>query len=210
MVYERAGDAGRALEVIQRARPLLEAAYGPEHPDLATLLNNTGLVLGSTGRLEEAVRTFRRGEEIATKLAGPDHLLVGLTVGNSAETLNKLGRYEEARVASERALAIWRRSGASPIYEAVALNSLGQALLGLGRPAEAAENLERARALVGDETSLYPHEIRFALARALWTWPEKRARALALAGEARAGYQRRGTAAAEVAAVDTWLRSHRN
>ena len=39
-------------------------------------------------------------------------------------------------MASERALAIWRRAGSHPFYEGVALNSLGQALLGLGDPAE--------------------------------------------------------------------------
>ena len=144
------------------------------------------------------------------KVVGTEHPLVGLTVGNAAEALNALQRYAEARVASERALAIWHRAGSHPFYEAVALNSLGQALLGLGRPAESVVQLERAGAILGDDPSPYPHEVRFALARTLWTWPQKRPRALALAREARAGYQRLGTAAAEVAAVDTWLRAHRS
>jgi tetratricopeptide (TPR) repeat protein len=127
---------------------------------------------------------------------------------NEAEAQNALGRYEEARAAAERALAISRRVGSSAFYEGLALNSLGQAQFGLGRPAEAVATLEEARSLFGEDRSSYPAEVRFALARALWTWQDKRSHALALAREAESRYRSIGTAAAEAAKVEAWLSAH--
>ena len=66
-----------------------------------------------------------------------------------------------------------------------------------------------ARARVkDDQSSQYAHVARFALARALWESPAQRPRALTLAREAKAGYQRLGNLASEVAKVDGWLQAH--
>jgi len=209
MVQQKTGNPEAAFRSNQRALALLEQAYGLEHPDIAIGLINTGMVLAEGRRFEEALTYYKRGEDVASRVGGPDHILVGLSLLNGAESLNSLGRYDEARTASERELAIWRRAGSHRLYEAVALTSLGQALLGLGRPAEAVDRLEQARALLTGDPSPYPHEVRFALARALWTWPNKRGRAVALAREAEAGYRHLGTTAAEAAAVSAWLATHR-
>src|SRR5262249_35833898 len=53
-VYQKSGDPGRTFDALHRARALLEAAYGPDHPDIARVLINTGLNLAEGGRFEEA------------------------------------------------------------------------------------------------------------------------------------------------------------
>jgi len=207
IVQQKAGDVDGALRAGQRALALLEQAYGPEHPDISINLTNIGLTLAESRRFQEALTYYRRAEEVGRKVGGPDHILVGLAVFNEAEALNGLGRYDEARATSERALAIWRRAGSRPLYEGSTLAVLGQSLLGMGRLSEAVSQLEQARTLLGDEPSTYQPEVRFVLARALWTSPDKRRRALALAREAEAGYQRLG-ATATASEVGAWLRTH--
>ncbi len=208
LVYAAEGATDKALDSIKRAEALMEKTRGSEHPDIPGVFNIIGLMLAHAGRFEEALGAYQRSVALTTKLNGPDHVLVAFAVSNEAEALNALHRHEEARVASERALEIRRRAGSNQFYEGQSLTSLGQALLGLGRSAEAVAPLERALALVGDDLSTYPPEIRFALARALWSSPDKRARSLALAQEAKARYQRLGHQAAKTAEVETWLRAH--
>jgi tetratricopeptide (TPR) repeat protein len=207
-IYDKEGKEDKALETFQQAQKLMEKTQGTDDPDYGFLLNNIGVSLVTHRRFEEALIYYRQAEAVGNRTLGPEHSRVGLTLGNEAEALNALQRHDEARAVSERALAIWRRAGSSSFHVAWALTSLGEALLGLGRPREAAPRLEEAGTLFGDDHSSYPQETRFALARALWTRPDQRARALTLAREARAGYQHLGSAATEVAAVDDWLRGH--
>ena len=88
----------------------------------------------------------------------------------------------------------------------MALTKLGEALAGLGQPAQA--ELEKAIEMFGDERSLYACEARFALARSLWSRPSNHPRALALAREARDGYQRLSDGKPKAAEVATWLAAH--
>lgn len=85
----------------------------------------------------------------------------------------------------------------------------GEARLGQGDAREASRRLEEALRLMDDEMVVVSQRARFTLARAVWTSPADRPRARELAAQARAGYQKPGTVASEVAKVDDWLRSHR-
>ena len=140
-----------------------------------------------------------------TKLGGPNHVAVAMTVLNAAEPLIGLHRYADAAAASERALEMFRRAGSNSFYEGVALTLRGEALLGLEKYGDAVASLEKAVSLLSDDASSYPSQAKFALARALWTRPEQRKRALTLARESEAGYQRLSGAKVEAAAVGTWL-----
>ncbi|WP_230205237.1 FxSxx-COOH system tetratricopeptide repeat protein, partial [Parafrankia elaeagni] len=54
------GRAGEALPLFQRALAITEATYGPDHPDLATRLNNLASALQDLGRAGEALPLFQR------------------------------------------------------------------------------------------------------------------------------------------------------
>jgi serine/threonine-protein kinase len=206
-VYAKEGNDTKALETYERARTLIEKTQGTEHVDYANIHNNIGVFLADRKRYDEALRYYQRAVQVAETVSGPRHPMVGLAAFNSAETLNRLHRHDEAREAAGRALAIWRHTGAGPFFQACALTMLGEALLGQGHSREAAASLAEAVALYGaDRSSAYPSEARFVLARALWASPAERPRALSLAREARAGYERVADQAAEVAEIDAWLR----
>jgi len=207
-VYGKEGDLRAALDAFQRALTLIEKTEGTEHMDDAKVLNGIGVLLADFKRYQEALDYYRRAIDLMTKIFGPDHPMLALALANQAEALNGLHRYDDARAAAERALAIWHTAGSSSFYEAVGRTILGEALAGAGRGEDAAPELERARTLFGDTPSSYADEATFALARTLWGAPAREARALALAREARDGYQRLGNAPTEVASVDAWLRAH--
>jgi tetratricopeptide (TPR) repeat protein len=104
----RAEFAG-AQACYERALALDEAAYGPNHPDVARDVNNLGLVLQDLGDLEGAKSAYARALAIDEAAYGPDHPKVAIWVNNLGYVLQGLGELEEAKSAYERALAICRQ-----------------------------------------------------------------------------------------------------
>jgi eukaryotic-like serine/threonine-protein kinase len=207
-IYSGEGKLREGLNTLQRLRALMKKTQSTETSDYAQLLNNLGVVLNDMKRYEEALSYYRQAATLQTNLVGPHHVVVALAMLNTAEPLIGLHRYREAAETSERALEHLQRAGSNPFYEAVALTLRGEALLGAEMPSRATASLEAAIPLFGDDASSYPAEARFALARALWTQPQRRKRALALADRAKAGFEQLPRRAAEATAVDAWLRAH--
>jgi tetratricopeptide (TPR) repeat protein len=51
----------------------MEKALGPEHPNVATSLNNLAALYKAQGRYAEAEPLYRRALEIWEKALGPEH-----------------------------------------------------------------------------------------------------------------------------------------
>jgi tetratricopeptide (TPR) repeat protein len=198
------GDANGRVAKMRESHALTVAAIGADHPIALGGLMNIGDALAMAGRYEEALAADREALAAAERVYGRVHMIVAADANNLCEALNHLARFAEARAACAKALSIWREIGAEPIMMAYGNTGLGLALLGEGRPAEAVAPLEAAIA-ARQPAKLAPRflgEPRFALARALAAKPETRARALAMARQARTDY---GTDAKEVAEIDAWL-----
>ena len=139
VVYNKEGDTDKAVETIELALTLMEKTQGPEHLDYATALTNVGVMLDDAKRFDEALDDYRRAAQLVAKVGGRrSPAWRRCSAVNSAEALNLLHRFAEARAAAEEALRIWRRAGSSTFYQGYALMTLGEALLGEGRPREAA------------------------------------------------------------------------
>ena len=80
--------------------------YGPDHPDVATDLNNLAVLLQATNRLAEAEPLFRRALAIDEASYGPDHPDVATDLNNLAALLQATNRLAEAEPLFRRALAI--------------------------------------------------------------------------------------------------------
>jgi tetratricopeptide (TPR) repeat protein len=91
---------------LERALAIAEAAYGPEHPEVGTRLNNLALVLRDLGDLAGARERFERALAIDLAAYGPEHPDVGTDLNNLALVLQDLGDLAGARERLERALAI--------------------------------------------------------------------------------------------------------
>ena len=57
----------------QRALAIEEKALGPEHPDVATSLNNLAELYRDQGKYGEAEPLYQRALAIDEKALGPDH-----------------------------------------------------------------------------------------------------------------------------------------
>ena len=97
---------GEAEPLYRRALTIDEASYGPDHPEVATDLNNLAGLLYATNRLGEAEPLFRRALAIDEASYGPDHPNVARDLNNLAELLRATNRLGEAEPLYRRALAI--------------------------------------------------------------------------------------------------------
>jgi tetratricopeptide (TPR) repeat protein len=93
-----------------RALAIDEKSFGPDHPDVASNLNNWAQLLTETNRLAKAAPLMRRALTIDEKSYGPDHPSVARDPNNLADLLKTIYRMAEAEPLYRRALAITERS----------------------------------------------------------------------------------------------------
>jgi len=95
-----------AEPLMRRALAIAGANYWPDHPNVATTLNNLAQLLNDTNRLAEAEPLIRRALAIAGASYGPDHPDVASRLNNLASLLQDTDRLAEAEPLMRRALAI--------------------------------------------------------------------------------------------------------
>ena len=83
-----------AEPLMRRALEIDEAAYGPDHPEVARVLNNLAQLLQATNRLSEAEPRMRRALEVFSASHGPDHPSTQTVAGNLAVLQQAQGRDE--------------------------------------------------------------------------------------------------------------------
>ncbi|CAM9623319.1 unnamed protein product, partial [Laminaria digitata] len=108
-------EAGLLLE---RSVAFSMEALGPEHPDVATFLDNRAVLLNNQGKCEEAGPLYDRSLAIREKALGPDHPAVAIALNNRAGLLQKQGKHEEAGPLYECSIAI-REKALGPGHPAV-------------------------------------------------------------------------------------------
>jgi tetratricopeptide (TPR) repeat protein len=93
-------------EPLSAALAIDEQTYGPNHPDVATVLNNLALLLQVTNRPAEAEPLYRRALAIDEQSYGPNHPEVATDLNLLAGLLQATNRPAEAEPLVRRALAI--------------------------------------------------------------------------------------------------------
>ncbi|MCX4247339.1 serine/threonine-protein kinase [Paraliomyxa miuraensis] len=197
---------------LERALRVSEDALGPDHPQVADILGSLGARRHDEGQYEVAARHLERAMRIRENALGPDHPGVAIDSNNLARVLESQGDREQARHYYERSLRGFEKA-LGPDHPHVI-----SPLLGLTRVALLREDFDTARLHAErilafrqiDEIAAEAFaEARFALARALWSDRTQRARAHALAEQARDDYAELGDTAGEaLAEVEAWLARH--
>src|SRR6476469_7538523 len=67
-----AGQYAEAIPLAQRALSIRERALGPDHPDLASLLENLAALYATQGQYVEAEALYKRSLAIREKIVGPE------------------------------------------------------------------------------------------------------------------------------------------
>ena len=197
-----------ALVQVRQALATFEQAFGPESIQAAEagrFLSHIYLLRKEYARAQEAVErplaiTRRHHGEGSAELASPLHLLAQARLGQ--------GHAAEALALTQQALELEIRAlgPRNPLLGEYLL-TIGQAQHALGRHEQAVASLERALQLDGLEQAepAIIADTRFALAQALWTMPQQRERARALARQVLDFYGSQPLEAQKKADVEAWL-----
>jgi tetratricopeptide (TPR) repeat protein len=106
MELYRTGKYDRAIVVAKKALEVAEKNVGPNHPDVATSLNNLAALYRTQGQYAQAEPLFKRSLAILEKALGPDHPNVATSLNNLAELYRATKRVVEAEKLEERAARI--------------------------------------------------------------------------------------------------------
>ena len=90
----------------KRSLPIQEKALYPDHPDVATSLNNLAGQYDTQGQYAKAETLIKHSLEIFERALGPDHPDVARSLNNLALFYQNQGRYDEAEPLFKRSLAI--------------------------------------------------------------------------------------------------------
>ena len=108
--YRDQGRQSDAESLFKRVLAMYEKALGPDHPGVATALNNLAVLYQEQGRAAEAEPLAKRALAMREKAFGPDHPQLLNAIHNLAELYRTLGRNAEAEALTKRAEAIRRKS----------------------------------------------------------------------------------------------------
>ncbi|HEU0031187.1 MAG TPA: serine/threonine-protein kinase [Kofleriaceae bacterium] len=142
------GQAEAAPPVFEQALVIFESRLGPEHPNVAAVLNNLGMALERIGRYDDARATYERALGLKIRTLGPEHPGVATTLNNLAMVADDQGRLDDAAMLQERALAI-REAKLGPEHPMIAssLSNLAATRTKQGRYTEAIALHRRALAM---------------------------------------------------------------
>jgi tetratricopeptide (TPR) repeat protein len=102
----RAGQYARAVKVAEAALAVAEKNVGPNHPDVATSLNNLAALYRTQGDYAKAEPLYKRSLAIREKVLGPEHPDVATILNNLAKLYRATNQSEEAAKLETRALII--------------------------------------------------------------------------------------------------------
>jgi Tfp pilus assembly protein PilF len=151
-----------ARTTLERALVFTEAALGPEHHNIAVILDNLGLVLFHLGDLDEARARHEQALALFEAVDGPNHPNVARVLTNLGIVLSQIGDLPGSRAGLERALAI-KEAAHGPDHPEVAatLVNLGNVNFRLGQLPQARAYQERALAIL--EVAYEPDQPQIAI-----------------------------------------------
>jgi tetratricopeptide (TPR) repeat protein len=120
------GKYAEAEPLFQRALRIREKALGPDHTDVATVLNNLALLYDHQSKYASAEPLYERALHIDEKVLGTEHPGVARDLNNLATLYFHQGKYAEAEPLYQRAFSIDEKAfGPYSSEVAIDLDNLG-------------------------------------------------------------------------------------
>lgn len=142
----RKGKFVEAVSIARRALSIRENALGPDHPDVARMLNTLGDLLRINGHNEESIRLHQRALGIFER--GPLHADVATSLNNLGLVSTAIGNDQAALSYHRRALDLREKVlGLDDSDTAWSLNNLGDVLNTLNLYDAAEDHHKRALAI---------------------------------------------------------------
>jgi tetratricopeptide (TPR) repeat protein len=122
------GRYGDAEHLLEQSLAIRKKALGPEHPDVATSLNNLAILYGAQGLYAKAEPLYQQSLDIRQKALGPEHPDVAMSLTGLASLYHTQGLYAKAEPLYQKALDI-RKKALGPEHPDVAASLNNLALL---------------------------------------------------------------------------------
>ncbi|MDX5507718.1 MAG: tetratricopeptide repeat protein [Wolbachia endosymbiont of Hylaeus sinuatus] len=148
--YSDLGNPSRRKELLERALPIQEKHYGPDHFTVSIILGDLGNASGALGDHQKQKELLEHALPILKKYYGSNHFIVVRTLVNLGTAYRALGNPQKAKELLEQVLAIQEEHYGSDHFEvARTLMNLGNAHGDLGGHKKKKELLERALVIQG-------------------------------------------------------------
>lgn len=149
IVLQRERKLEDSLDHIRRGVAITEDVLGPEHPQVAFMLNNIGNGLRIQGRNDEALAHMQRSYEILASYYGEGHPMTANSLDNVAIMLKRLGKLDESLEHHRRALVLLEGAlGSDHPDVALALLDMGDVLKRKQQPDDAIAHIRRAQRIL--------------------------------------------------------------
>jgi tetratricopeptide (TPR) repeat protein len=110
-MYRAQGDYPKASPLYRRSLAILEKGLGPEHPQVATVLNQLGWTYHAQKLYPVAESFYQRALAILERALRPDHSSLIEVLENYAALLRQTNRKEQAGRTEARARTIRAKHG---------------------------------------------------------------------------------------------------
>src|SRR5262249_12092844 len=108
-VYRHQGRYRKAEPLYKEALGRAEKFFGPDHPEVAYVLNDLGVLYKYAGRFPEAGRHYRRALAITKRHLGLDSSMAATLYHNLGGLEHSRGRYAKGEPFARRSVAIRAR-----------------------------------------------------------------------------------------------------
>ena len=164
----RKGDLDGAAQRAREATAAAESALGPDHPSVATCLNNLAAILRAEKKYDEARNLYARVLAIRERTAGPSSPEAALALNNLAVLHDAQDQFEPAEAYYLRALDIREKLQPEGLETAATLQALAAVYMAQRKYDRAEPLLVRALAIRGK--LLEPKDpLVLATQKDLWT-----------------------------------------
>jgi tetratricopeptide (TPR) repeat protein len=152
-----------AENLYREALNIRQIAQGSQHPDVATIFNNLGVLRAEQGRYQDAEQMYRRAVAVLENVTAGSNPSLATTLSNLVQIQIIEGRYASAQQLNLAALSEWERSVGSDHPSLLrCLVDQGLILRKMKRTSEAGAFEKRAstiRAKYGSDASSYSIDV---------------------------------------------------
>lgn len=89
-VHRKKGNYSEARELYLNSLKQAESLYGPNHPSLADIMNNLGILLKKEGKYTEALDYLKQALKFSKHYYGQQHPSIGIYLTNVGDIYRKV------------------------------------------------------------------------------------------------------------------------
>jgi tetratricopeptide (TPR) repeat protein len=91
-VHRKKGDYKESHELYLQALKQMESLYGQDHPFIADIMNNLGMLLKKEGKYNEALDYYKQAFKICKHYHGEQHPSIGIYLTNMGDIYRKVNQ----------------------------------------------------------------------------------------------------------------------